>query len=66
MTVCGKGSSKYDFILKGALRGHSQTTFTVMGGGGCQMSTLLNKYCKFYEVKLSTRGEGMSKKVKNL
>ena len=31
------------------LRGHSQTTFTAMGGGGVsQMSTLLNKFSKFY------------------
>ena len=31
------------------LRGRSQTTFTAMGGGGVrQMSTLLNKYVKFY------------------
>ena len=29
--------------------GHSQTMFTAMGGGGVrQMSTLLNKYGKFY------------------
>ena len=41
-------------------RGRSQTTFTDMGegGGARQMSTLLDKFGKFYQVKLSTRGEG--------
>ena len=30
-------------------RGHSQTTFTAIGGGGVrEMSTLLNKFGKFY------------------
>ena len=44
-------------------RGHSQTTFTVMGGGGVhEMSTLLNKFDKFYQVKLSTWGEGRGQK----
>ena len=39
-----KKSAKNDFP-----RGRSQTTFTAMGGGGVrQMSTLLNKYGKFY------------------
>ena len=35
--------------IKIQIRGRSQTTFTAMGGGGArQMSTLLNKYGKFY------------------
>ena len=61
-------SSAFFFIgIVEFIRGHSQTTFTAMGEGGVhQMSTLLNKYGKFYLVKLSTRGEGGSKKAKNL
>ena len=46
---------------------HSQTTFTAMeAGGGHEMSTLLNKFGKFYYGKLSTGGGGGVKKVKNL
>ena len=31
-----------------SLRGHSQTTFTAMGGGDRKMSTLLSKFGTFY------------------
>ena len=44
------------------IRGHSQTTISVVGGGGVhKMSTLLNQFGKFYQVKLSTRGGGGQK-----
>ena len=40
------------------LRGHSQTTLIARGEGGYEMSMVLNKYHKFFYVKLSTRRGG--------
>ena len=49
--------TKHDFLFtdeslllfRNLPRGHSQTTFTAIGGGGVrEMSTLLNKFGKFY------------------
>ena len=48
-------------------RGHSQATFTVMGEGVHEMSTLHDEFSKFYFVKMSTGvGVGGSKKDKKL